>query len=94
MAETRTEQQKQADDALTKAIEEGLSAYGFSDKNSLTLHYIVLVNQRIFDGGGDEEKTSIVRMYRDGRMDWTSILGLLRGATLKAEQEFQEGEED
>jgi len=78
---------------LTAAIDGAVEAYGYAEPSMLNVQYIVLIQQQGFtdDGTG---KTSTVHLYKDGRMDWVSIIGLLRIATLRLEDDAKKGDDD
>lgn len=83
----QTPEQKAANNALTDAINACVEAYGFRDGTMVNTNYMVIVEQTGFDDDGDMS-SGIVRLSKDGDMPWTSILGLLRCATLAAERAY------
>lgn len=90
----RTPEQKAADEALTAAVDAAMLAYGYVEPGSVPVHYMVLVEQRIFGKNDDSPATGLVTLYKDGVMPWVSILGLLRAATLRTEHTYAEGDPD
>lgn len=84
---SRTPEQKEADEALTKAIDAAVSAYGFNEKGLINTQYLVIVEQRGWADSGDS-LSAFVSLYKDGDMGWSAILGLLRAATLRAEKNY------
>lgn len=91
MGDERTSEQVAADEHLGEAINAALEAYGFKQEGHITASYMVLVNQR----GWHEDHSgcsAIYRLYQDGELAWTEILGLLRAATIETEEEFRTSE--
>lgn len=89
MADTRTMEQRAADDRLTEAIQCVVQAYGFFDENTVNTQYMVLVDQRQWREDGDDGE-GMITMLKDNSMPWSAILGLLRKATLSAEEDYLE----
>jgi hypothetical protein len=83
----RTQEQCDADDALTEAITAAMAAYGF-DAGLLT-DYVVSVAGQKFDDNGDMAVT-YGNLYRDNSIPHYRILGLLRCATMQAERSFNQ----
>lgn len=77
---TRTPEQRDADDALTAAIERVLQAYDDGDAWMLT-EYVVVTAQHRYDDEG-ESLTAVGALFRDGDVPTHRALGLLDyGAT-------------
>lgn len=74
-ASERNPQQVEADENLTKAINQSLRAYGFEDSYILT-DYLVIAAQAKLDADGDTN-TAYSYLYRDSDLPLHSILGLL-----------------
>jgi hypothetical protein len=83
----RTPEQKDADEALTAAVNAAVEAYGYREDSMMNTNYIVIVEQRGWDDDADS-LTGVVRLYKDGDMSWVAILGLLRAASLAAERTY------
>lgn len=91
--EVRTPEEKAADEALNKAIEDAVKAYGYAEAGGITAGWMVIVDQRIWrgnDGDGGVGHTGLCTLYKDGDMPWVQILGLLRLATLRLEVQAAE----
>lgn len=71
----RTQEQVEADENLTKAIDMSLRAYGFEDDYIVT-DYMVIAAQVKLDSDGDTE-TAYSYIYRDSDLPTHVILGLL-----------------
>jgi hypothetical protein len=89
----RTPEQKTADDALSEAINAVVEAYGYRQPDMANINYLVLIEQAGWDGDGDR-RTGIVSLYKDGDLPWTTILGLMRAATLLAERNYTRDGDD
>lgn len=83
-----TPEQKAANEALSAAVEGALSAFGYQTESSVTVGFLVVVEQRIFDGLDEDGSTGLCKLYKDNHMSWVSALGLLRAATLKTEADY------
>jgi hypothetical protein len=83
----RTQEQREADDALTEAITNAMAAYDF-DAGLLT-DYVVAVAGQKFDDNGDMAIT-YGNLYRDNAMPHYRVIGLLRCAVMQAEQSFHQ----
>lgn len=78
----RTAEQIEADENLTRAIEQCVNAYGFADDYIIT-DYMVIAAQVRLDVDGDSE-TAYSYLYRDSDMPYHRILGLLEVARTRA----------
>lgn len=90
MSGRRTPEQVAADEKLTEAVNGVVEAYGYLEPGFINTEYVVLVSQRgwrLEDDAG-EGFSGFCTLYKDGSMAWSSILGLLRAATLKEEHNF------
>lgn len=85
MDSERTQEQKEADNALTSAIEAAMKAYGI-DWGLLT-DYIVVTSQQKFTANG-EMITRYTTVHRDSDIPHYRIIGLLRTATMQVENSF------
>lgn len=91
MADSRTPEQRAADEALTAAVQTALSAYEMVDEATVNVRYMVLVEQRVWsEDGYDGSGVSI--LFQEGSMPWPAIIGLLRAATLQQEHNYMSKE--
>lgn len=94
----RTPEQIKTDEELNLAIERSLVAYGYAEPGAITAGFVIAVDQRIWRGGagdGEAGMTGICMLYKDGDMPWPNIVGILRLASLRVEQQAtQEWEGD
>lgn len=72
---SRTQEQADADDALSAAIEKTLSAYGFLQIGEMTREYVVLVATQKFED--DEVVNSYSTLVRDGSVSTAHAVGLM-----------------
>lgn len=88
----RTEEQIEADENLTKAIEKCIKAYGYEEDFILT-DYVVLAAQTKLDEDGDSVN-AYTYLYRDSDMPYHKILGLMEVARRRAAYHMMQGEDD
>ncbi|MDG4832427.1 hypothetical protein O7627_24410 [Solwaraspora sp. WMMD1047] len=81
MTDSRTPEQRAADDALTAAIQQTLDAYAGSGPWLLT-EYVVVTAQQGYDEDGDGI-TAVGQLYRDGDVPLHRALGLLDHAVTR-----------
>lgn len=89
---SRTEEEKNADENLTDAINQAIRAYGYEEDFILT-DYIVIAAQTKLDEDGDSVN-AYTYLYRDSDMPYHKILGLLEVARRRAAYHMMQGEED
>lgn len=85
--DSRTPEQKAADENLNIAVIQAMQAYGEVQAGAVIAHYMVLVEQRAWTVS-DEPVSGISVLLKDGTMPWPNILGTLRMATLQYENEW------
>lgn len=90
MSDTRTGEQRAADENLTEAIKQCMTAYGWDD--GLLTDYVVAVIQQKFDDEGGM-RTVYGNLYSPNDMPHYRIIGLLDCALLTARSGFH-GQED
>lgn len=90
VADTRTDEQRAADEALTAAIARSMQAYEWTD--GLLTDYVIVTVQQSFTDDGDMG-TSTGLLYRDNGLPYYRILGLLQVARLQAEHGFRTEED-
>ncbi|HEX6682965.1 MAG TPA: hypothetical protein VF062_09235 [Candidatus Limnocylindrales bacterium] len=73
---SRTPEQKAADEALTAAVEQALTAYGSEEQSYVLTEYVVLTAQTRYDEDGDAV-TAVGIVYRDGDVPHHRALGLI-----------------
>jgi hypothetical protein len=78
----RTAEQRDADEALTAAIEQVLRAYGEGAWNGVLTEYIVITSQQNFDDDG-EGLTAVGSIFRDGEVPLHRALGLAEYAAAR-----------
>lgn len=87
MADNRTAAQKAADDNLTKAVDAVCEAYGYVDETTINTQYMLLVDQLVARPDGEDEEGFAI-IYKDGRMTWGAIFGLVARAELRTRQSY------
>lgn len=87
MSDDRTSEQKAADDNLTRAVQQTLEAYGDTEPGGVMANYLVVVEQRAWDGSG-QPVTGVTTLLQDGQIPWPNIIGLLRMAQLRYENDW------
>jgi hypothetical protein len=93
-ADSRTDEQRQADDALTAAIDTTIRAYyGRDDEVPLLTDYFVIGCQRGFDEDGDSV-TAIVTLSRDGVVPAHTLLGLVEYAGTRLRKVIAEDDDE
>lgn len=94
MNDDRTPEQQAADEALVEAVMAAARAHGsLSDGAVLTRCMVVGTGIGMADDG-DDTTIRIVLIPYGGAMDWTTTLGMLRGATLQLEHDYLYAETD
>lgn len=91
-ASERSQEQIEADDNLTKAIDQSLRAYGFESDFILT-DYMVIASQVKLDSDGDQN-TAYSYLYRDSDLPLHSILGLLAVARARVTYLIESNDDD
>lgn len=81
----RTPEQRTADDALTSAVEQAMTAEGWTD--GLLTDYVVLAVRHCYDDDGGST-TQHVSLYRDGSMPSYRALGLVHATRLQLESDL------
>lgn len=89
---SRTDEQINADENLTKAIEQCIRAYGYEDAFIVT-DYMVIAAQTKLDEDGDSIN-AYTYLYRDSDMPYHKILGLMEVARRRAAYHMMQGEDD
>lgn len=85
MSDSRTAEQRAADEALTAAIEATLRAYSDSETPMVLTDYIVVSSERSWDEDGDP-MTAIGTIHRDGDIPIHVCLGLAEYAATRYRQ--------
>lgn len=85
---SRTEEQVEADENLTKAIDQCIKAYEGEEAFILT-DYMVIAAQAKLDDAGDQS-TAYSYLYRDSDLPYHKILGLLEVARARAKFHLME----
>lgn len=88
----RTEEQINADNNLTEAINQAIRAYGYEEDFILT-DYVIIAAQTKLDADGDSVN-AYTYLYRDSDMPYHKILGLLEVARRRAAYYMMQGEDD
>ena len=88
----RTPEQKVADEALFKAIEAVVSAYGHLPEGAMLQDFIVQGRGLRYDG--DERVTHMFTCFPDGTLDPITIMGHLAIAQAQWSHMFAESDED
>lgn len=83
--DTRTPEQKAADEQLTAAIEAHQRAYG--EPPAVLSEYVVLAASHRWDDDG-EPVTAVALIYRDGDLPWHRALGLVELARTRMKAEI------
>lgn len=89
---SRTDEQINADENLTKAIEQCIRAYGYEEAFIVT-DYMVIAAQTKLDEDGDSIN-AYTYLYRDSDMPYHKILGLMEVARRRAAYHMMQGEDD
>ncbi len=76
---TRTAEQREADDDLTRAVERVIGLYDNDGEHWVTTDYMVIAAQRRYDDDGDP-LTAVAIAYRDGDVPIHHALGLVEYA--------------
>jgi hypothetical protein len=89
----RTQEQRQADDALRKAIEAVKEAYYPNDGREVLADYVVLTASMRLEDGQDPEESSTAYNYflPDGNLAWYRIVGLLETSLVLMKHDMEEG---
>ena len=77
----RTKEQKEADEALTAAIEATMQAYALLAPGEMTQEFVVLVATQKWDPEEERASSSYIMLLRDGATASTRILGLTEMAS-------------
>lgn len=85
--DTRTPEQKAADEQLTAAIEANLHAYRADRPASVLSEYVVLAASHRWNDDG-EPVTSVATIYRDGDVPWHRAMGLVELARTRMKAEI------
>lgn len=93
MTDSRTPEQRAADDALTAAVEQALAAYSEPDRPWVLTEYVVVTAQQTYDEAGDG-LTAVGCIYRDGDVPMHRVLGLLEYAATRTRKRIATDDED
>ncbi|OZF25348.1 hypothetical protein CH296_27830 [Rhodococcus sp. 14-2496-1d] len=87
---SRSEEQRDADDALTAAIERVWFAYYPDTEPGILMEYVVNARRRTFDEDDGSPLTSNATMPRDGNVPLDTLLGLQMYGALRTQAQIQQ----
>ena len=90
---SHTPEQREADAALTAAIEQTLTAYADDGQAWILTEYVVLTAQTRYDDEGDPT-TAVGTLFRDGDVPYHRALGLLDYAATRMRAAITEDGDD
>ena len=85
----RTPEQRAADDALAAAVEQVMSANGYTGRGLITTDFVVLVAQQGYADDGDGV-SAMAWLLRDGEMPWHRIIGVVRAGLTRIEHVYNQ----
>lgn len=94
MTDDRTPEQRDADDQLSAAIDRVVRAYQTLPTTTVITNWIVLGTGLGADGDGDLYQSFTLLPDDGSHVNPEQILGMLRGATLRAEHDYLNGDDD
>lgn len=88
MNDDRTPEQQAADEALVEAVQAAARAHGSLSPGAVLTRCMVVGTGIGMTEDGDDTTIRVVLIPYSGAMDWTTTLGMLRGATLQLEHDY------
>ncbi|AJW38555.1 hypothetical protein NY08_523 [Rhodococcus sp. B7740] len=86
----RSEEQREADDALTAAIDRVWLAYYPDTEPGILMEYVVNARRRTFDKDDGSPLTSNATMPQDGDVPLDTMLGLQMFGVLRTQAQIQQ----